>query len=531
MGKGFTSLFEKLTGKEDKLLRNIIAEIERAEEEKKRGGVGEEQLKESGLEIRKEEKIGEEIGEKEVDFSAIGKIFELEEARERAERAMELIREELERREKEEKAIIELPSVEIPSVEVLPPESIAEAKAETLPEIQEIQEIKAGKEVAPKELEMRAEGEEGEERLQKAYEKSEELLSEEKAYRKITERVEGRKKVVEGAEDLKRKIVISIDIDEGEISGKEAAELKREGTPYLEEPLKYSGQNGKINSMEKGKEGAEELEVRGRAGGNVIIQEIINRIRSDIIAKSEVEAKKRIDEAEKRAKEIIDNAYKESERIINEAVSRSLDISREIEKEAEDKGYKVGYEKGYKDGLEKGHEEGYKKALSEARYALELIRKVADEVSYAKEKFSDDFPKIVLHLTLVALKTILMTNFVKDEELVIRVVKDALEKVKDFKIVKIKLNKADVELVKKYFDLPQDIEIVPAPDVERGDVKIEMKEGYFESTIKWREKIIEDVLKGELLNLSREDYAKEHKSESIVKDEDVKVEGEEKKET
>ena len=232
--------------------------------------------------------------------------------------------------------------------------------------------------------------------------------------------------------------------------------------------------------------------------GKLLIQEIIDRIRSDIISKAEIEAKKRIDEAERKAREIIDDAYREAEKIINDAVSRSIEISREVEREAEKKGYEKGFEQGYKEGERKGYEDAFKKTLSEGRYATEMLRKIMDEIAYAKERFSDDFPKIVLHLTLVALKTILMTEKLKDEELIVRVLKDALDKVKDFKIVKIRVNETDYGTVRKFFDLPDDVEIIPDPTVEKGDVKIEMREGYFESSMKWREEVIEDVLKSEL---------------------------------
>jgi hypothetical protein len=39
-----------------------------------------------------------------------------------------------------------------------------------------------------------------------------------------------------------------------------------------------------------------------------------------------------------------------------------------------------------------------------------------------------------------------------------------------------------------------------------------MREGYFESSIKWREKIIEEVLKGELENLMSEKLVQDDKT-------------------
>jgi flagellar assembly protein FliH len=381
-----------------------------------------------------------------------------------------------------------------PAVEEKPAE---EAREEV--QVKEEKEIKE-EEIIPKPTKIEVEEEAEEEiQTQEKYEKlvfEEEIISEEVARRKVREKFEDGKKKVEGEEDIKRKVIIGLDVPET----KREHISQEEKISETESQLKTDEQKDKITFMDKEKIN----QYKEPKSKQPLIQEIIDRIRVDIISRAEVEAKKKIDEAERKAKEIIDNAYKESEKIINEALSRSLDVSREIEKEAEEKGFKKGYEKGYKEGENKGYEDAYKKTLSEGRYALEMIRKIADEVAYAKERFSDDFPKIVLHLTLVAVKTILMTERIKDEELVIRALKDAFDKVKGFKIVRIRLNEKDIEIVKKFFQIPEDIDIVPDNSVQRGDVKIDMREGYFESSIKWREKIIEEILKGELENLMSE---------------------------
>ncbi|MCS7213574.1 MAG: FliH/SctL family protein [Candidatus Calescibacterium sp.] len=443
--------------------------------------------------------------------------------------------------------------IEIPEEEIIQEES-AEKFAETIAsppiqkDIREFQEIEQQNFIAEPELPKTFSEFEKEK-----YERSEEITSEEKEYSYVKERIEGRKKIVEGGEDIKRKIIISIEVEGEEKNHRNGKSDKVDFTVYKpseaepevkedktektkEEDIKQTLQEKfKIISMEEEKPKEDKKtpseEVRKfyeTKGSRLFLQEIIDRIRSDIIAKAEVEAKKIVAEAEKRAKEIIDNAYRESERLLNESLSRSLDISREIEKEAEEKGFKAGFEKGVEEGKVKGYEDAYKKTLSEGRYALEMFRKISDEIAYAKERFSDDFPKIVLHLTLVALKSILMTNSLKDEELIVRVMKDAFEKVREFKIVKIRVNNLDLETVKKFFQIPPEIDVIPDPSVERGDVKIEMREGYFESSIKWREKIIEETLRNELETLIHKE--EERRKEEEEKKKSVKAEQEMKEE-
>jgi flagellar assembly protein FliH len=416
----------------------------------------------------------------------------------------EIIKEEEEKIEEEISVPEWIPREEI-ELEFKLPEIQPEAEEKPAEKAREEVQVKEEEgikeeEIAPKPTKIEVEEEAEEEiQTQEKYEKlvfEEEIISEELARRKVREKFEDGKRKVEGEEDIKRRVIIGLDLPE---SKREYINQEKK-LSETESQLKTDEQKDKITFMDKEKI----TQYKEPKSKQPLIQEIIDRIRVDIISRAEVEAKKKIDEAERKAKEIIDNAYKESEKIINEALSRSLDLSREIEKEAEEKGFKKGYEKGYKEGENKGYEDAYKKTLSEGRYALEMIRKIADEVAYAKERFSDDFPKIVLHLTLVALKTILLTERIKDEELVIRALKDAFDKVKGFKIVRIRLNEKDIEIVKKFFQIPEDIDIVPDNSVQRGDVKIDMREGYFESSIKWREKIIEEILKGELENLMSE---------------------------
>lgn len=527
MAKKFVPLFEILTGKKHELTERIL-----------------QSQKEKEHEARDEfiEKIKEEEEEKLPPISLESeRLPEIEIA------PPPIIEEEFLEAEKPELTFVEVPRVEEVKIEEIPSEEIPKAPPEVQPKIPE--------QLAPTEEAEKHVPHVFSEVEREIYTRSEEITTEEREHSYIKERIEGKRKIVEGGEDLKRKIVISIVTEDETLprNGKMTKDeftrspvftqspedkSRMEGEPTSKEDTttdatrfttsrasqKSAEEKFKIISMDDEKiERKEDLDTPDKEeskkrpyefrGTRLFLHEIIDRIRSDIIAKAELDSKKIISEAERRAKEIIDNAHRESEKIINETIARTLDISREIEKESEEKGYKAGFDKGYEEGKAKGYEDAYKKTLSEGRYALEMLRKLSDEIAYAKERFSDDFPKIVLHLTLVALKTILMTDFLKDEELIVRTIKEALDKVRDFKIVKIKINPQDLETVKKFFHIPSEIEISPDPLVEKGDVKIEMREGYFESSIKWREKIIEETLRSELENLiqKREEEKKQDK--------------------
>lgn len=503
--KKFIPLFEILTGKKHELTEKIIKSQEEAEKE---------EITEETPEILGGEKFTEETMEA-LEEPAISLEPEILPEVEITPPPTTI-----------EEEIIEVPEeIEKTPIEEEEVERIAES-IESSPIAQEIKEFKEI-EKESKDIEQ-VEPKSFAEIKEETYEKSEEIISEAREYSYIKEKKEGKKKIVEGGEDIKRKLIISIDVEEDlGIQGNGKHEVKN----HESESMRKSDEGKfKIISMEdkevkKDKIQPEEETKRfyEHKSSRVFLQEIIDRIRSDIIAKAEIDSRKITNEAEKRAKEIIDNAYKESEKIINEALSRSMDISREIEKESEEKGYKAGFEKGYEEGKQKGYEDAYKKTISEGRYALEIFRKISDELAYAKERFSDDFPKIVLHLTLVAIKTILMTNFIKDEELIVRVLKDAMEKVREFKIVKIRANSQDIETIKNFFQIPPEVEIIPDPSVEKGDVKIEMREGYFESSIKWREKIIEETLKAELESLIQKKDEEENKLKTKMQEAEKEI--------
>ena len=556
MKKEFIPLYEILTGQKldiNKFMGEGHEEeteyYEYAEEEEFAPST-EEEIKIPEVEIKIPEDIEKKVEEKdEMKIPEVEIPVELEEEKEEKQEVIEREAEPLKLPEGDEEKLLVEP------VEVEEPEEIKELDVEHEYEEEkgeqkeyhitgmEIPESEYGDEEIIRRVKLEDELEEKREEIRE----SEEIITEEFGRRKIVEKLiregEGEaKKIVEGEEDIRRKILVEIGSPSEDLHGernlheegkkgkievmgddkfadKPTEGYEKELINSIAEKIKRRLQNKELDEG-LGKEISTKDKVRLKedrseeirvsedvpvrtarvvgTGGKLLIQEIIDRIRSDIISKAEIEAKKRIDEAERKAREIIDDAYREAEKIINDAVSRSIEISREVEKEAEKKGYEKGFEQGYKEGERKGYEDAFKKTLSEGRYAIEMLRKIMDEVAYAKERFSDDFPKIVLHLTLVALKTILMTEKLKDEELIVRVLKDALDKVKDFKIVKIRVNEADYGTVRKFFDLPDDVEIIPDPTVEKGDVKIEMREGYFEASMKWREEVIEDVLRSEL---------------------------------
>ena len=246
----------------------------------------------------------------------------------------------------------------------------------------------------------------------------------------------------------------------------------------------------------------------------LVVEELISRMREDVISKAEDEARKKMSEAWQKGEDIVGKAREEASKIIDEAIHKSLGVSHQIEKEAEEKGYKRGYEEGYKEGVEKGVKDGFEKVSKEGEEAINLLTKLSQELTDLQNRIDKEFDEMVLSLSLSLTKKIVLSQTLKDEEIVVRTLKDAISRVKDFELTKIRLNTQDVDTVKKFFKLPQEIIVEPDENVQRGDVVLEMREGYLESTKDWRIKKLEEVLEHTMIKKESSDFEKSNQSQS-----------------
>ena len=115
---------------------------------------------------------------------------------------------------------------------------------------------------------------------------------------------------------------------------------------------------------------------------------------------------------------ILDKARKDSDHIIMEA----FQYSKNIEKEAYEKGYAQGVNNGYEDG----NKQGYAESKEEAKGIIEEAVKKAREILLSAEKQVEDYKvkkeKEIVKLSLEMAKIITNKNFENDESVIMETI-------------------------------------------------------------------------------------------------------------
>ena len=201
-------------------------------------------------------------------------------------------------------------------------------------------------------------------------------------------------------------------------------------------------------------------------------------------------------------------------------------IKRESYEEGYQEGQKEGYGAGYKEGFEKGRREGFEKGradaqaqaekeLSSAKARLEKeyqerIKAIEDLFSTFKREFSESvlgLDREVLALVERISEKLLFKALEEDEELILRVIREALKEVVEGARVTVKVSPEEAKRLEG-LDLralsdrsfPR-LEIQPDPGISKGGCLLETSFGLVEATVerRWEEifKALREVSSGE----------------------------------
>ncbi|GEM_PF-2237994 len=219
--------------------------------------------------------------------------------------------------------------------------------------------------------------------------------------------------------------------------------------------------------------------------------------------KSEKQEKKEIIPDEKRLKAIYDDAFKKGmedgfakgrDTGIREGKIEGEKIGRE---EGFNLGYKDGFEKGKKEGFEKGYEEGLKKGEAEFKKAISSFIDAISKVQEEKKALVDQIQVKILDFAFKFAETIIKREIKKDDNIVVDILKEALQYiVLDGNII-VKVNISDIEKVEEYINhnlslLENDINIsiIGDENLERGSVLVVGQSGEVDARI---EKMVDRV--------------------------------------
>lgn len=184
--------------------------------------------------------------------------------------------------------------------------------------------------------------------------------------------------------------------------------------------------------------------------------------------------------------------------------------------QAREEGFKRGYEEGLKKGKEEGFKTGLAEGLKEAEKKLQeeverLHKKHEEERVKEKERFFQliermekefdrtilEFDREILKLALDMAQKLVLKTIKEDQELLLRILREALRFIAEGSEVWVKINPEDLEFLRgRISELPKGYKInfVPEEGISKGGVFIESKMGVIDATFEKRwQKLLEAI--------------------------------------
>lgn len=229
----------------------------------------------------------------------------------------------------------------------------------------------------------------------------------------------------------------------------------------------------------------EEIEQKAKLTEETLREAQKEKAQSNQLKKQAEEIKTQAEElkaqAEKQAQETLDAATAEAEKIVEDTKQEAKDLLDKVQKEGYDTGYKEGKEQGIKDGKEKIEDELaeiVKQTNEKAQKTLQDAKELTAEYFTEAE---DDIVKIVI----MAIEKILPQHFLDAPQVILPVVREAINHVRDQKEIIIHVEPYSYDLIlmarpefkSMLTDGTATIEIVSDDALQPGDCVIETPNG------------------------------------------------------
>lgn len=225
-------------------------------------------------------------------------------------------------------------------------------------------------------------------------------------------------------------------------------------------------------------------------------EETAQRMLEEAFQKSQ-EADEKLKEADFQSKLLVQQTQDECDQIIADAKKSSAENANKAFAEAQEKGYDDGFAKGHDEGYKKGYGEGTTKGRADSEEAVrnelkETIdaanAKAEKTIQDAKEQTSEYFIRAeddVCKVVMLAIEKILPQHFLDVPQVVLPVVRDAIQRVRDQKEIKIHVEPNSYDLVlmarNEFQSMLTDgaaiLEVVSDETLKPGDVVIETPNG------------------------------------------------------
>jgi flagellar assembly protein FliH len=194
-----------------------------------------------------------------------------------------------------------------------------------------------------------------------------------------------------------------------------------------------------------------------------------------------------------RAENIVLLARKKGEQII----VRANENARQIEKSAKEE----GYQKGYEEGLERGYIKGQEQFSNRTEAILNQLLEAQAEYEKHIDILLDNLEPRILDMILTALHSVLKQKIAKDDELVIRTLRNAMKNLTQRDKILLTVNREEVEKITSRSeelvsssDLIVNMEVVPGEKVGKGGVVVSSPEGIVDARIESQLEVVNDIV-------------------------------------
>ena len=229
----------------------------------------------------------------------------------------------------------------------------------------------------------------------------------------------------------------------------------------------------------------EEMEQKAKLTEETLREAHKEKAQSNQLKKQAEEIKAQAEElkkkAEKQAQETLDKATAEAEKIVEDTKQEAKELLEKVRKEGYDDGYKEGKEEGIKDGREKIEDELDAIVKETNEKAQKTLRDAKELTAEYFIKAEDDIVDIVV----MAVEKILPQHFLDKPQVILPVVREAINHVRDQKEIIIHVEPYSYDLVlmarpelrSMLTDGTATVEIISDDALKPGDCVIETPNG------------------------------------------------------
>lgn len=154
-----------------------------------------------------------------------------------------------------------------------------------------------------------------------------------------------------------------------------------------------------------------------------------------------------------------------------------------------------------RESYQRGWEEALKKVEKENELVFQSLQKVVGDLKQEKNTIWIQCEKEIVKLALAIAKKVISEEISKDSSKIIeKIVAEAVDKVKENKILRIYLNPTDIEKLKQHkiiesMDINADCEIVKDTDIKCGGCKVVTDYGNIDARLETRWNEVETALR------------------------------------